>query len=288
VGNSKDAKYPQGVMSPETLERILQKAKQECNVTSVGLYNWAEPFLHPRLPDMIRVVSKLGLNCDLSTNLNRAFNLEEVILENPSSIRISVSGFTQDTYGRTHRGGDIEQVKKNMRRLSELKTKAKVGTKISVAFHRYLSNLNDELPMKRYSEQLGFEFSPMWAVLLPLEKVLAAVGEEGYGTISSDDRSLIENLAVPLKDALEATQRHTRCKLQEDLISLDVLGRVQLCCGVYDGNRFTVSSYLDKPIDDIQALRTAHLTCHVCKKRGIHEYYTFNIQKMDLLARRGQ
>lgn len=287
VGNTAEVKNPQGVMSPETLERILQKAIQECQITNVGLYNWAEPLLHPKLPEMIRVINKLGLKCDLSTNLNKIFHLKEVISENPSSIRISLSGFTQETYGKTHKRGDIEQVKKNMFRLAEIKAETNVETIITVAFHRYLSNLNDELPMKVFSEQLGFEFNPMWAVWLPLEKVLSTLGEEGYGTISSDDQALIANLALPLKEALKVAQsrNNLHCYLQESVLILDVLGRVQLCCGVYDSKRFTVSNYLETPINEIQALRSVHTTCNLCKKYGVHEYFLFNIKDMDIMAR---
>jgi len=288
VGNMTDVKNPKGLMSPETLECILQKATRECQVTDIGLFNWAEPLLHPRLPEMIRVVNKFGLNCHISTNLNKASGLEEIMLEKPFSIRISLSGFSQETYGITHKRGDIELVKRNMRLLADINMKTKVVNNISVAFHRYLSNLGDELSMKRYVEHLGFEFYPMWAVWLPLEKVLAKVGEEGYGTINDSDQLVIDNLALPLESALKAAKKNKNlhCKLQEDVITLDVLGRVQLCCGVYNSNRFTISSYMEKSIDEIQALRFAHPVCDVCRKYGVHDYYIYNIPNIDLLARR--
>lgn len=288
VGNTPEVKNPQGIMSPEMLERILQKAVQECLVTNVGLYNWAEPLLHPQLPEMIRVVNKFGLNCDISTNLNNIDNLEDILMEKPASVRISLSGFTQKNYGATHRRGDIERVKRNMIRLAEIKAATMVETRVTVAFHRYLSNLDDELPMKIFSEQLGFEFYPMWAVWLPLEKVLTTLGEEGFGTIGCDDKLVINNLALPLIGALEAAQfnKNLHCYLQESVVVLDVLGRVQLCCGVYDSNRFSVSSYLDTPISEIQAIRSVHSVCNKCKKYGVNDYYLFNVNDMDMLARK--
>jgi len=288
VGNTQDIKNPQGIMSPETLEQILEKATHECIVNAVSLLNWTEPLLHPKLPEMIRVVKKYGLKCCLSSNLNKIKRMEEMLAENPFSLRISLSGFKQESYGVTHRGGDIEVVKANMRRLSELKLKTKSGTHIEVAFLRYLSNLEDELQMKQFSEQLGFKFTPMWALLTPLEKVLAKADEKGYGSILDADKFVIDNLALPLGEALEAARglNNSCCELQEKVIALDIMGRVQLCCGVYDGNRFSLANFLEKSIDEIQALRFAHSTCVVCMKHGVHDYFAYKTPGMDMLAKK--
>ena len=54
VGNS-TAKMPHGYMSPSLLDEIVRKAVSECQRLQVSLFNWTEPFLHPRLAEMIRV-----------------------------------------------------------------------------------------------------------------------------------------------------------------------------------------------------------------------------------------
>ena len=53
VGGSLELRTRSGIMPRELLESILDKAMSECRLTYVGLFNWTEPFLHPRLPDMI-------------------------------------------------------------------------------------------------------------------------------------------------------------------------------------------------------------------------------------------
>ena len=99
----------------------MTKAKGECLMQGVGLFNWAEPLIHPKIGELVRIVQSHGVPCDLSSNLNDIRNLAQALAANPRSLRISVSGFTQEVYGRTHRGGDIEVVKNNMRVLAELK-----------------------------------------------------------------------------------------------------------------------------------------------------------------------
>ena len=49
-----------------------------------------------------------GIHCYLSSNLNLMRNIDAVLAENPYALRISVSGFTQEIYGYSHRGGNVE------------------------------------------------------------------------------------------------------------------------------------------------------------------------------------
>ena len=70
VGNMSGTPLQSGYMKPELLDRIVAKATSECHVTNFALYNWTEPFIHPYLPEMIRVVKTHGIGCDISTNLN--------------------------------------------------------------------------------------------------------------------------------------------------------------------------------------------------------------------------
>ena len=58
--------WPKGLMAPELLGRILDKAQSECEIQSVGLYNWTEPLLHPNLAELVRKVKSRNLSCALS------------------------------------------------------------------------------------------------------------------------------------------------------------------------------------------------------------------------------
>jgi len=274
IGNS-PGKLEHGQMSSDLLRSILAKAVSECRVSSVGLFNWTEPFIHPRLAEMIGVVNSFGLPCSLSSNLNLLRNVDEVLLANPHYLRISVSGFTQDTYGRTHAGGNIERVKDNMRTLSEAKARTGSKTAIQVVFHRYKDNQADELAMRRYARSLGFTFRPTWAYLMPVEKALSVVGADS-AELTSQDRGLIDLLAYPLADAIAECGRgkNAPCSLQEEHITIDCFGRVQLCCAVYDPDRFTIGSYLETPFAELQRRKFNHDFCATCTSKGAHVYVT--------------
>ncbi len=287
VGNSWDARTPTAYMRPELLRKIMDKATSECGRLDVALYNWTEPFLHPKLAEMIRVVRSYGVSCGLSTNLNLINNLDAIMQADPGMLKISLSGFTQDTYRVTHRRGDIEVVKRNMAAVAEARSRARSATRIEVIFHRYLGNHGDEARMGEYAESLGFEFTPVWAYLMPLEKALAfAAGGADDARLSDGDRALIDRLALPLDRAIEAAKRARAptCSLRDRQMTLTPKGDVMLCCTVYDQSKYTLGAYLDIPLDELQEMKYRHRQCGTCMKHGLHTLFTYASEEFDRLA----
>ena len=84
IGNTAHKHHVGGAMSINLLSDILKKAVGESEVTTVGLYNWTEPLLHPQIGDLIRIVKSYGLGCLMSSNLNISKNLDDVVL-NPKT-----------------------------------------------------------------------------------------------------------------------------------------------------------------------------------------------------------
>lgn len=286
-GNVRDYRLPHGYMEPELLRHIIQKAKSECRVAGIGLFSWAEPMLHPKLPDLIRIVQDAGISCFLSSNLNILRNVDALMAANPFSFRISASGFTQEVYGYSHRGGDIEKVKRHMRELAEAKKRNNATTRIYVYYHRYRHNLRDEPLMRAFAADLGFGFQPVWALFFPVEKLLTYVSGDDYGfSLTPEDLRLIDELALPVKDALAIAGEHRDepCSLRDRQISLDFQGNVQLCCGIFHAGKFTLGNYLTMSLDEIQRLRRGHGMCVRCMREGAHVYVTYGAHELEELA----
>jgi len=271
-------------MDPKLLAQIVEKAASECHVTGISLFNWTEPLLHPALSELICVVQDADIPCHLSSNLNLLPDADNLMASNPASLKISTSGFTQAVYGHYHRGGDIERVKRNMTELAMAKKRNNATTNIFVAFHRYRNNLKEELLMRDFAASLGFGFVPEWALMFPLEKVLAYAGEPGQDfPLTEEDRQLINRLAYPLKETLDAVQKYQSqpCCLRDSQICLDFQGNVILCCGVFGAEKFSVGNYLSMTLDDIQKIRQAHSMCNLCKRNGVHAYFTSRLPEME-------
>lgn len=287
VGNSGDQRWTGDTMSPDLLRRILQKATDECDVTGVALYNWTEPLLHPQLPEMIRLVNEFGLLCDLSTNLNRLKNPEALLRANPHSIVISLSGFTQEIYSRTHTRGDIGRVKENLIRLAAAKRATGARTHLYIRYHRYRDNLHDEIQMRQFAREHDISFQSVWAFMMPLEKTLAYLGDTKNGTaLTPEDHQTIDLLALPLREGRDVARRHRHqpCLLRDEQVTLDCEGKVMLCCSVYDRDKYGIGSFLETPIAQLQQTRNAHSLCKTCMAQGLHVYGTYGTGELDTIA----
>ncbi|UFS71042.1 radical SAM protein [Geomonas sp. RF6] len=285
-GNLKEYRLPHGFIDPQLLEKIVAKATSEAALSRISLFSWAEPLLHPEITELVRIVRRSGTVCYLSSNLNLLPDPDALMAANPDVLRISASGFTQGTYGRFHRGGDVERVKKHMVELAEARKRRGASTRIYVYYHRYRGNLKEEPLMRDFARELGFGFQSVWALLFPLEKILPlADGGEGF-PLTEEDRQLMAELALPVEEALAVAARHSQqpCALKDGALSIDFRGDVQLCCGIFDASRFTIGNYLEMPLAEIQRLRAEHPMCRRCIRGGGHVYLCYGARELAELA----
>lgn len=274
--------WPRGLMASALLAKILDKAQSECDVASVGLYNWTEPLLHPNLPDLVHEVKSRNLVCALSSNLNVLPDPVVLLAENPDWFRISLSGFTQAVYKIGHREGNIENVKRNMARLAKAKTATSATTQIQVFYHRYLHNHAEIAPMEAFAKSLGFEFATCLAQMFPVEKLI----DISEGRATPEDQQILAHLALPLDRALAETSREQKssCSLLEEIITLDVNGNVMLCCGSSMASSNVIAKFLDFPLEELQRQRRQKTLCRSCLKLGIPDYFNATSPQLERIA----
>ena len=285
--NQADSKtFSSGLIDEATLVEILEKAIAETNVSSVGLFNWTEPLLNPRTPELIEVVRSYGLSCSISSNLNQLREPERLLASGLDWLRVSLSGFHQENYVKGHKGGDIEKVKANMRRLAEARDATGAKTDIEVFYHKYLDNVDDETLMKAYAEELGFRFVSAWAYLMPVEKMLTVGGKTEMGaTLTDGDRELIDRLALAPEKALDVTRtmHTTTCNLY-DFLTIDVRGDLYLCCASSGAPKNKLGSYLEMGIDEIREKQRTHSLCGPCMELGLPTLYGHSDERFDQIG----
>jgi len=275
IGNSIN-KNNNKSMSFDLLRLIVKKSLSE-GISSIHLYNWTEPLIHPKIGEFISEIEGNGIACGISSNLNISKNIESAIKANPSFFRISLSGFYQETYMKGHAGGNIEDVKKHMGLLSELRSKYNSKTRVQVYYHRYLDNSDEEVLMKHFSEGLGFEFSSEFASMMPLEKLFQAC--DAPDTLSEKDRKVISRLALPPSSEVFNIARQYKnmiCSLRENQMTLDCQGNVILCCSVFEQKNNLVGRYTEIPLDQIRLIKNTRedlvSRCTKCMENGMHVY----------------
>lgn len=273
-GNMQDVQNSAGIMSLELLDQILVKAKADYDVESINLYNWTEPFVHPKLPEIIRLVHEHGLACGISSNLNHVPRLEEVMAEKPDGFRVSLSGFNQSVYERTHTGGNIEKVKENIKRLAQLWRDIGASTYVEVHFHRYLGNMDDEIQMRDFVTNLGLNFTSVFASFCPLEKVLHCTDPAAGTALTEEDKKLIDILYLTPQDYYtlgKNVSESNTCARYTNQVVLNHAGEAQLCCIVYDESKYGVGDFLKQSKAELLKTRMSHDICKTCCKQKLNE-----------------
>lgn len=251
-------------MTVEMLRRILEKVTKEAKVLVVRLYYYDEPLLIRDMPQFVRLCHEFNLPATISSNLN-VFDRHgpAVLEEGPDTLMISVSGFTQPIYERSHKGGNIEKVKENMIKVSKLRKK---NTYVQINWHHYKYNEHEEALMREFGNSLGFAMVSFATSLLPLERAMK-VWETGVDDPKGED------LLIPVKDARAACyeRRHWECDGQNRVLTVNGDGLVTNCNNrIYREN--LRGSVFDKSLKEILAARKTDADCIKCKAMGGHIY----------------
>lgn len=111
-------------------------------------WDWGEPFLHPKLPEMIEYAGRSGIRTVVSTNGNVKYSdekMEQLIRACPSTVVVCVDGADQKTYESYRCGGRLETVLHTIRRLVE--TRNRLGQSLPLIEFRSLATRGTEHQM---------------------------------------------------------------------------------------------------------------------------------------------
>ncbi len=101
---------PTGMLQPELLERIVDELGAELG--SINFYFQGEPYLNPKLEQMIAYASRHYIYTAVSTNAHylNAHRAEQTVKSGLHRLIISIDGNTQQTYEQYRVGGQLEKV----------------------------------------------------------------------------------------------------------------------------------------------------------------------------------
>jgi MoaA/NifB/PqqE/SkfB family radical SAM enzyme len=147
-----------GSMDFARYERILEEAAP--SLLALVLYVSGEPLVHPDIFRMVRRASDLKVATVLSTNgmLLDASASERLLEAGVDCIKVVVSGFTQSTYERSHRGGDVSVVLRNAALLAEAKRRLASPAILVLDFIRFPYNGHEVDDARRFCETHGISF----------------------------------------------------------------------------------------------------------------------------------
>lgn len=92
-------------------------------------WDWGEPLMHPRLPEMIAAASAAGIMTVISTNAtvaNSEHHIEKLVAAQPSVVIVCADGADQQTYEKYRVGGKLEKVLDTARRIDAARERLKL------------------------------------------------------------------------------------------------------------------------------------------------------------------
>lgn len=290
-GNQEGYDHLNGIMDWDLMCKCLDKIKSENPDAIVFLYGNSEPFLHPKLPEVIAEVKARGLRCEFSTNLNSVRRTDEVLAAKPDFIIISVSGFTQEIYERGHCGGKIDKVKLNMHKLSEANVENCIP--ISVNYHVYNYNGHELEPMRELAKHFGFGLFTSYARVISMENAIQICREEdpekqpfevqegrpdwnsALPPTSQAFRDIVKELKIPPQKSRELYKDipvRPVCAIADLFTFIRHTGESSLCACVAD-RRINVGSYLDQTAEQLSEAKRGHSVCQQCQKYKLAYYF---------------
>ena len=282
---------PKGFILKELFYEIADKIVKETGDmnTWVSLYDWGEPTLHQDLPLFIEYLNKKKLRSRVSSNLNFDADFRSIVKSNPTEFKISISGYNEDVYSTTHKRGKIEKVLSNIYKLKKFRDEFNTSTKFIMNFHVYKHNVGKDFSMmEKLCKEIGFEFRPYPAMLMPIEKILSLINLKKkkisdqvsfkLPQITDNDLNLISLLLTdPVreydnwdKNNQSEIKENQICTRKENKIAIRKDGSVPICCGVYGGEFKVINNFLDNSHEEIQTLRGNYSLCKVCMENGAH------------------
>jgi MoaA/NifB/PqqE/SkfB family radical SAM enzyme len=166
---------PKHHMSVEKFSEIIDQLKGR--TSSVSLYTWGDPLVHPQLATLCRIAADANLQTHISTNFSFKLSDEQIrdlVDSGLSHFTVCVDGLSQENYERTRVGGRIEWVIDNLERACAYRRKK--GTElplIEVQYIKYQHNLHEEQTAREFCEKLGVnQFSTFWGALHNLADVM--------------------------------------------------------------------------------------------------------------------
>ena len=144
---------PEGIMSPEDLEKILLGAGPGLKMAL--LWNQGEPFINNKLTKMIRNLRERGIFTIVSTNGSLVSrNAEDIVASGLDELIISLDGSRKETYDLYRKGGDFDKIIAGVKRLAEVRGNSSKPL-ISLQFLLLKHNIDEIEEFKRLKKETG-------------------------------------------------------------------------------------------------------------------------------------
>lgn len=259
VRGSRTMKNTRNRMDLALFDKICRKFLSE-GITSIVLYNWTEPFLHPEIDKFVALALSYGMDSTISSNLSLK-SIPALVPTFEAGLKeliVSVSGFQQKTQEVYHRNSDVAVVKKHLRYIAS----KGYGRKTTIKFLGFGYN-DEEAPLwSKVAQALGMTFVSEKAAGDPLASPRSQVY---FTTIAAHESVYIhqEKEYIHYSPSAILQDRGKVCEVAVNP-TLDCYGNVYLCCDRPSTPLYCLGKYLDLSWAEMLLMKYLHPECRSC------------------------
>ena len=213
------------------------------HVQRFTFHGQGEPFIHPRLTDMVRLASESGIRTHVSTNGHflDAKICGMVIAAGLTSLSVSVDGATPDTYRIYRVGGDFQRVRDGIERLLAMRDSLGSSVpRVQLQFLVLRHNEHEIDAIRRLAEGLGVD-----ALRLKSAQVFTPEQAQQYLPSDSSYRRYVETGELQIRSSSTF-----ECWYLDHQPTITADGAVVPCC--FDKNsKFEMGRLQDEPFTSI-------------------------------------
>ena len=233
----------------------------------VSLFNWGEPFLHPKFHDIIEVLNQKQIMFGLSTNASiTRLPYDKDEFKNLKHIRFSMPGFSQESYDRIH-GFDFEEIKENIVCMTEGFKKAGFHRTAKVEFLAYQFNLGELEDAKAFFESHNIQVNASCAYFNG-SKMMASYLKS---TMPYEDlkKASEELLLFYFEKTLKQRPVDYRCPQYDSLVIDEFCNVLTCCCLDKDVEGYSIGNLFDMNYEQIREKKQSSPACVECRTLGV-------------------
>ncbi|MCL4782664.1 MAG: hypothetical protein KJZ70_06490 [Bryobacterales bacterium] len=272
-GASERFVWPNGTLAESRFRALMERY----GPTAVAVYfcDYGEPLLNRNTPTLVRIAKSYRMQAMLSTSLSvRQFDAEACVDSGLDFMVLSIDGVTQAVYERFRRGGRLDLVFENIRRLVDARRRmGRVTPVLSWNLLAFQHNVREIPEALRMARRLGVDqfrvvepFDVSWddPAIQPAEvkprvvhltwtplRILRGNQDETTYTLDAEQirRAFEQPWDRPTEQEAAAQSDHACHWLYRNLV-MDATGRVMPCCAAPSPANNLVFAQFDTATDD--------------------------------------
>jgi MoaA/NifB/PqqE/SkfB family radical SAM enzyme len=200
-------------------------------VFQLYMYNWGEPLLHKRTPEMIAYAKEKDINILLSTNLSLKLSddyIDRLVLSGLDRMLVSLDGVTQESYSKYRVRGDLALVRENVMRIQRAKQRLGSATpKVVWQFLVFRHNEHEIEQARAVHQEWGADEFIVGGAEMPLEP-----HNDGFEPSTIPAYNIYHPDHPLQKEAERQMTTDRACAWLYGVFVLNPNGKVSPCCAV--------------------------------------------------------